>query len=96
MVKSVYGYTILNQTDNNVLPSTSSDAQVRSGVLQGSVLRPLLFLIHISDINYKIADSTVSCFAADTRILLGIKDEEETQMLQNDYISCTNGQIQII
>ena len=30
------------------------------------------------------ADSTVSCFADDTRILLGIKDEEGTQMLQND------------
>ena len=27
---------------------------------------------------------TVSCFADDTRILLGIKDEEDTQMLQND------------
>ena len=26
----------------------------------------------------------VSCFADDTRILLGIKDEEDTQMLQND------------
>ena len=34
--------------------------------------------------NYEIADSTVSCFADDTRILLGIKVEEDTQMLQND------------
>ena len=63
---------------------TSSEAQIRSGVLQGSVLGPLLFLVHISDINYEIADSTVSCFADDTRILLGIKDEEDTHMLQND------------
>ena len=39
-----------------------------------SVLGPLLFLIHISNIN----------FADDTRILLGIKDEEDTQMLQNN------------
>ena len=37
----------------------------------------------ISDINYEIADSTVSCFADGTRILLEIKDEEDTQMLQN-------------
>ena len=29
-------------------------------------------------------DSTVSCFVNDTQILLGIKDEEDTQMLQND------------
>ena len=50
----------------------------------GLMLGPLLFLIHISDINYEIADSTVSCFADDSRILLGIKDEEDTQMLQND------------
>ena len=64
--------------------TTSSEAQVRSGVPQGSVLGPLLFKIHMSDINYEIADSTVSCFADDTRILLGTKDEEDTQMLQND------------
>ena len=51
---------------------------------QGSVLGALLFRIHISDINYEIADSTVSCFADDTRILYLIKDEEDTQMLQND------------
>ena len=62
----------------------SSEAQVRSGIPQGSVLGPLLFLIHISDINYEIADSTVSCIADDTRILLGIKDEEDTQMIKND------------
>ena len=46
--------------------TTSSEAQVRSVVSQGSVLGPLLFLIHISDINYEIADSTVSCFANNT------------------------------
>ena len=34
--------------------------------------------------NYEIADSTVSCFADDTRVLLGKKDEEDTQMLQKD------------
>ena len=57
--------------------TTSSEAQVRSGAPQWSVLGPILFKIHISV-------STVPCFADDTRILLGIKDEEDTQMLQND------------
>ena len=38
----------------------------------------------VPDINYEIADSTVSCFADETRILLRIKDEEDTQMRQND------------
>ena len=70
MVKSVSGYAILPQCVA-VNGTTSSEAQVRSGyVPQGSVLGPLLFLIHISDINYEIADSTVSFFADDTRILL--------------------------
>ena len=36
---------------------------------------------YISDINYEITDSTVSWFADDTRIIVGIKDEEDTQML---------------
>ena len=64
--------------------TTSSEAQVRSAAPQGSVLGPLLFLINASDINYEITNSTVSCFADDTRILLGIKDEENRLMLQSD------------
>ena len=88
MVKSVcawmHNFRSNRQQCVAVKGTTSSEDQVRSGVFQESVLGPLLFLIHISDINYEIADSTASCFADDTRILLGIKDEEDTQMLQND------------
>ena len=66
------GYTIFYPTENNLLPSmeqpTSSEAQVRSGVSQRSVL---MQLIHIPDI------------IRDTRIVLGIKDEDTVQMLQN-------------
>ena len=81
------GYTILYQIDNNMLPSMEQQQvklKLEVTYPQGSVLGPLLFLIHISDINYEISDSTVSCFADDTRILLGIKDKEDTQMLQID------------
>ena len=86
MVNSVCGYTIFYQRQHcvPVNGTTSSEAQVRSGVPQGSMFGPLLFLINMSDKNYEIVDSTVSCFADDTRILLGIKNQEDTQMLQSD------------
>ena len=81
----IHSFISNRQQSVAVIGTTSSEAQVRSGIPQGSVLGPLLFLIHISDINYEITDSTVSCFAEDTRILLGIIDED-TQMLQNYLI----------
>ena len=56
---------------------------MKSGVPQGSVLGPFIFLQHISDINNEIADSRVSCFAVDTRIIIGIKDQEDTHIQQN-------------
>ena len=58
----------------NVNGTTASEVQVGSGVPEGSVLGPFLIVIHISDINdghnSVITDSTESCFADDTRILL--------------------------
>ena len=59
--------------------------------MQGSVVGPLQFLIHIYNINNEISDSTVTCFTDSTRIHQGIKDEVDIQMPQNDlhnlYIS---------
>ena len=74
ILRSVCAYTIFYETDNNLFPSmeqhASSETLVNSGVPTESVLGSLVFLIRISDINNELADSIVSCFADDTRILL--------------------------
>ena len=61
----------------------SEPAPVLSGVPQGSVLGPLLFLIPIGDINKEVAHAFLSSFADDTRIGHGISSEEDTLNLQN-------------
>ena len=64
--------------------SVSEETDVTSGVPQGSVLGPLLFLIHISDISEGLLHSTASSFADDTRILSKVNSTEDCQLLQND------------
>ena len=62
----------------------STPRQVISGVPQGSVIGPLLFLILIGDIDKNTTSSTVASFADDTRVTKGIKCEMDAVDLQND------------
>ena len=55
----------------------SNACPVISGVPQGSVIGPLLFLVLLSDIDMNIVSSFLSSFADDTRL-----SQEEFQMLQ--------------
>lgn len=72
-----YQYVAVNR-------SKSSKSSVISGVPQGSVLGPLLFVVHIGDIDSETLSSFVSLFADDTRAAAGIKDEECHRKLQLD------------
>ena len=56
---------------------------VISRVLQGSVLRPFLFLIYINDIDTDLF-SKICKFADDTKIGRAVATEDEVQLLRDD------------
>jgi ribonuclease P/MRP protein subunit RPP40 len=56
---------------------------VFSGVLQGSVLGPILFFIYINNINDGI-ESKILKFADDTKLYRKITNEEDVTKLQED------------
>ena len=68
----------------------SKDSPVLSGVPQGTVLGPLLFLIMISDINKGTTSSKLVSFADDTRVYSNIAEADDCDNLQYDLNSIYN------
>ena len=96
LLQKMYSYGITGKTNkwiNSFLSSrthevvvngNSSETQaVTSGVPQGTVLGPLLFLLYINDIE-KNLDSTIRLFADDSAIYRKIDSIEDSLILQKD------------
>jgi hypothetical protein len=61
----------------------SAEVRVTSGVPQGSVLGPLLFLAYVNDI-WRNIESTIRLFADDYVIYRKIINNEDMEKLQKD------------
>ena len=76
-----------NRSQSVVLEGEESDlVPVTSGVPQGSVLGPILFLIYINDLPDQIV-SQVRLFADDTAVYLTMEGGDSHRVLQNDLDS---------
>ena len=70
-----------------VLGATSTALPVTSGVPQGSILGPLLFLLYTNDLSSSIVNSNVAAFADDTKIFKVINSRTDAMLLQNDLLN---------
>ena len=76
-----------NRTQEVVVNGSHSSKQpVKSGVPQGTVLGPLLFLLYINDIEENI-ESSIRLFADDSALYRNINTPEDSKILQKDLFN---------
>ena len=85
------GAFISNRTQTTVVNGVhSSYVEVTSGVPQGSVLGPMLFLLYINDINNAIT-SQIKLFADDSVLHRNIRNQNDQVILQMIWIQSLHG-----
>jgi hypothetical protein len=73
-----------------VLGATSDLLPVTSGVPQGSILGPALFLLYVNDLPSNVKSSRVAMFADDTKVFKAIQSPNDAVKLQEDITNFGN------
>ena len=91
LLRWIANYLCLRTQAVGVKGVTSNSQAVVSGVPQGSVLGPLLFLIYIDGIcGVKVSDGTLILFADDLLLYRPIKSAKDFELLQHDVSAIAN------
>ena len=68
----------------------STPVNLKSGLPQGMVLGPLMFLLYINDIGTNITNSKVKLFADDCLLYRIVDSKEDESKLQDDLTELQN------
>ena len=79
-----YAYLCGRRQRATVLGGTSRDLPVTSGVPQGSILGPALFLLYVNNLPDSILNSKVAMFADDTKVHKVVISEDDSAAVQQD------------
>ena len=74
----------------------SSWSPVVSGVSQGSLLGPLLFVVFINDLPKAVSDGSSGISADDTKLYRTVRSTTDSERLQESLSTSTYGALKII